>query len=382
MIEWRVLEYLTKQTTQDKTTSKGKTAQLLNLQTLRPLTTKTRMTITTFFQGLGKMLVPKRQNDVYQKQLASSVAKALASTTVEELRPPVPLNLTSAAKREAYIMTMLTSLSARVMEGRFPCFRLPLTIADINLAPNERSQPQCLTLVLQAFKNHGGFSVIEGVLDELCDTVRTLQKDGDPQDKPVVGPTRLQTAYAAIRLIINLYHHIVLSRNIVEAPQSTAMASRDRDRDKADYFSPNQFVVELRMAVLPVVRRLWEANLFEKAASSIVKTIIDTLRICLEGEGEAGAFSLTNRPPRRVQTTTKYWKEATEPTERLTRDGYARELAQEALYRCNNNFAAAEEYCRYMTTHERVVQRPACLVDPHPSVRSAQCRIARPERPR
>ncbi|KAI9681270.1 MAG: hypothetical protein M1817_002552 [Caeruleum heppii] len=316
-------------------------AQQRNAMTLRYLLSKIPAAVTSFFQGLGKLLVAKRQHDGYQKQLAVTVAEAIATTTIEQLRSPSLDDIAPAPDRYAYWIVMLTSLSQLMIE-----------------APTERPQPQCLTLVLQAFKNHGGFDVIKNILDTFCGEVRTLHRSEEQQQSPPDAAARSASSYAGIRIVVNFYYNLVVSRNIVEANQTTAMASRDRDRDKPDYFSPNQFVVELRTAVLPVVRDLWDSDFLDKASSSIVKSVIDIIRTCLDADTEAGAFRRADNPPRRLQGPIKTWKESIEQSDRLVRQGYERELVREALYRCNNNPTFTEEYCKAVNTHERLARLP------------------------
>jgi E3 ubiquitin-protein ligase HUWE1 len=125
----------------------------------------------------------------------------------------------------------------------------------------------------------------------------------------------------------------------------------DRDREKADYFSPAQFLVELRMAVLPVVRTIWESDFVESASSSIAKCLIEILRTVLEGDHEHGAFKRSDKVPARTKATPKALITSSELVSKLADKGYSEELAREALYRCNNNLSAAEEYCNGHRDH-------------------------------
>ena len=157
---------------------------------------------------------------------------------------------------------------------------------------------------------------------------------------------RISSAFGGIKIILNFYAQITSSKSIVEASQTAALSSNDRDRGHINSFSPPQFLVELRMAVLPVVRSIWESDFMDKASSPIVKSTIEILRIVLEGADEQGAFKRGDELPARGKTPFKILSLRTDSLNFLTAKGYEPGLAREALYRCMNIQNAAEEYCR------------------------------------
>ena len=136
------------------------------------------------------------------------------------------------------------------------------------------------------------------------------------------------------------------------------MSSENRNREHTDYFSPNQFLVELRMAVLPVVRSVWESDFADRASSSILKCVIEILRTVLEGEHEQGAFKRSDKVPVRSKAPFKPFSINRERLETLKSKGIDPALAREALYRCCNNRDAAEEYCRAHSEVPRVSRAP------------------------
>jgi E3 ubiquitin-protein ligase HUWE1 len=51
--------------------------------------------------------------------------------------------------------------------------------------------------------------------------------------------------------ILTLYSRLVHGKNVTEANQTLTLANRsERERDRADYFLPAQFLVELRIVGL------------------------------------------------------------------------------------------------------------------------------------
>ena len=124
------------------------------------------------------------------------------------------------------------------------------------------------------------------------------------------------------------------------------MTSSERDRDRPDYFQPAQFLVELRMEVLPVVRKMWGSEFIDQSSSSIVKGLIEILRSILEGEHEAGAFKKSDTIPALTALPKKPFPMLRDRYVSLKEKGYERALAREALYRCNNGAVTSEEYCK------------------------------------
>ena len=110
--------------------------------------------------------------------------------------------------------------------------------------------------MLQAFKQRGGFDIVNRILESFAAEIQATEDSG-------------YTSFAVLgmRNILSLYGQIVTGKNVMEATQTSALASSREGRDRM--FNPSQFLVELRMAVLPVVRKLWESNLCEKAPSDI-----------------------------------------------------------------------------------------------------------------
>ena len=226
----------------------------------------------------------------------------------------------------------------------------------------ERPHAQCLTLVLQSFKNQGGLDALKDILMVFFEEVKSSSasvEDTPPKDVSA----RLAAAYGGIKIILTLYSQITNPKYIIEASQTAVMS--DRDREKADYFSPAQFLVELRMAVLPVVRTIWEADFVDSASSSIVKSLIEILRTVLEGDHEHGAFKRSDKIPVRTKATPKPFTIPSERISTLKEKGYDEELAREALYRCNNNIASAEEYCNGQ--YERALRNPIPSYENHTS---------------
>lgn len=336
-----------KNTKKSTLTEAEQTPQFKNVKTLRHLLSQIPSSIVPFFQGLGKALVfAKRRPDAYARQNAYMVADAIAEATLEQITFDAPRNTSFAKDRYAYWIVILTSISQLMVES-----------------PYERGHPQCLTLVLQQFRACGGLTAIKDVLEVFFEEAKSFSSDGSNAKDPVDGPARLTSAYGGIKIILNFYSQIVSTKPIVESTQTVAIASNDRDRGHPHFFSPSQFLVELRMAVLPVVRSMWASEFVDKASASIIKCIIDILRTILDGGEEQGALRKGEKVPNRMKIPFKKYSIHGDKVNTLTAKGYDIEKAREALYRCMNTVATADEYCRAQKGFSRVSAHPIPLYD-------------------
>ncbi|MCJ1283485.1 hypothetical protein MMC26_002815 [Xylographa opegraphella] len=322
------------------------TVQLKNVRSIRYLLSQIPSCITPFFQGLGKALIPKRRLESYLRQSAYMVAEALADATLGQLKYDLPRNTQHAKDRYAYWIVILTSISQLMIEG-----------------PAERAHPQCLTMVLQAFKSQGGLVAIKDLLEIFFEEVKQISTAPEQLDHNSDGAGRLASAYGGIKIILTFYTHIVTSKDIIDSSQTQGMSSIDRDREHPNYFSPNQFLVELRMAVLPIVRSLWDSGFADRASSSILKCMIEILRTVLDGEHEMGAFKRSDKIPVHAKAQFKPFAISREKLELLKAKDIDPGLAREALYRCVNNREAAEEYCKARVNFRQLLRAPIPLHD-------------------
>lgn len=217
--------------------------------------------------------------------------------------------------------------------------------------------------MLQAFKDKGGLNAIKELLESFFEEVKSFTSPANDMADVSEGAARLTSAYGGIKIILNFFTQIITSKSITDASQTLALASSDRNRENAHFFSPSQFLVELRMAVLPIVRSIWNSEFVEKASGSIVKCLIEILRIVLDGSDEQGAFKRGDKLPARSQAPHKTYNVHTDKLATLTEKWHDDPLAREALYRCMNVQTAAEEYCKAHTQFERISRNPIPAYD-------------------
>lgn len=303
-------------------------AQFKNTQTLRNLLSKIPIEIAPFFQSLGKLLLFRRNLEPYHRQCATIVSDQLAQAVIDQLQFEGPRNSELVEDRYAYWVVTLTSMMQLMID------------------PN-MDRPQALTLLLVSFRNLGGFDVIAEIFNKFYETaLEIVRKPADDTNEE--SKRLLNLSLGGLKIILAFFAQIVSYKVIGESQQTSSMQTRpDRDRDRADHFLTAQFLVELRYAVIKPVEKIWSSELIEKATASIVKTSINILKSVLDCEGEHGAHKTIDKVPKRSKPIIKPWTPRSgDHMDRLKEAGYSEALAEEALYRCCDNFNMAREYCQ------------------------------------
>ncbi|KAL5046852.1 hypothetical protein BDW71DRAFT_207011 [Aspergillus fruticulosus] len=299
-----------------------------NVQALRYLLSSLPSSITGFFRNLGLCLIGKRRIDAYQKQNATMVADVIAGAVLEQLQFK-PANSSGNPKLKfAYLIVILSSFSHLLFEA----------------AP-DRHHSYYLTLVLFAFMKHNGLGVLKNICDLFVREVKALTPPKSAPDSENDVSARLTSAYGGIKIILSFFAELASGKSIMESNQTQAMSS-DRDRGRPDYFNAGQFLVDLRMQILPMARDMWNSDFVTQSTSSVVKCLVDILRSSLDGDYETGAARRSDPQAALADVQRKRFLIHKDRVKTLQDKGFDSELVQEALYRCNNTLSAAEEYCR------------------------------------
>ncbi|EED24438.1 ubiquitin-protein ligase (Tom1), putative [Talaromyces stipitatus ATCC 10500] len=301
-----------------------------NTQALRYLLSSLPTTISGFFHLLGHGILGKRRPDAYSRQNASMVADAIAGVVIRQLQLDAPNKSSDIRDRFSYLIVILSAFTQLLFE-----------------APVERSHSHCLTAILFAFKRQNGLNLMKNLCGLFLHEINSLAPQaGGGFDDPNKS-ARLASAYGGLRFILTFFAEVT---SVKESSQTQALLSTERERDRPDYFNPGQFLVDLRMEVLPMVRELWSSDFVDRASSSIVKCLVEILRNILDGEHENGAIvQRINGHQFYSEYPKKEFFLNQDRLNTLVERGFDLDLAHEALYRCNNVLATADEYCHAQT---------------------------------
>lgn len=135
--------------------------------------------------------------------------------------------------------------------------------------------------VLLAFYAHDGVGILNSMLRLFCEDFQREPKTEGEKSKAKV-------ALFGLRKILDLYALIVSGKAINESASQYSFVSRGTER-RPDVTIPPQLTVEIRSAVLPVMRQLWDSSLIEKASEEILIKVIDVLKAVSQCDHEAPA---------------------------------------------------------------------------------------------
>ncbi|KAK3344396.1 hypothetical protein B0T25DRAFT_326327 [Lasiosphaeria hispida] len=302
------------------------TVQYHNYQTLRGLLHSILPCTLPFFQTLGKALLPRRGSDAYIRGHHLNLAGALAETILEQLKPPQKVPTVNDLQ---YWIIMFHTVHEMLI--------------DPTRQTNDRTSVQLIIPVLVAFKEHGGLDVLNAMLQKFSDEICNSSVDGEEASKP-------RFAVVGMKKILEIYAIIVNGKNVSDSLSQINLGARTVDRNR-EY--GHQLVVELRMAILPVVRQLWESEqLIEKSTTEVLSKIIDILKTIATSDQESNAYRKSDKVPpvpifrNRELFVPFNWAIHQDQVKSLSRSYNDEDLAREAVYRANGKVEDATEYCR------------------------------------
>ena len=306
-----------------------KTPAFRNVVVLRYLLTQLPSSITQFFSLLGRSLLTKRRLEPYQKQNALMVAAAISEGLIAQLDPGFLRSPERFQNRKQFVETRFAYLGVVLVN---------LYHVILDMSPSADFK-QSITSVVLSFRNIGGLRLLKSIGEEFFDELKSCEVSDD------IFPS-MATANSGLKVTLDIFEHLTSAKCVVESAQSSLL--KNQDRTKPPYFVPAQFLLELRMEALPLSRMIWESNYADQASEAVIEKLVAILRHVLSGEQEEDAHKEGHDPSSRSTESSR--KAQPSPNSRdldaLIDQCPDEALVREALYRCNNNAANAEEYCK------------------------------------
>jgi E3 ubiquitin-protein ligase HUWE1 len=314
-----------------------KTAAFKNLSIVRSLLFHLPQSINQFFHQLGHGLISRKRLDPYQKQNTFVVGCAIADALVNQLDPPF------------FKASRSNSMETPSSDLWFPYFVEVLkscsnVLFDFSTSPDHA---HCLTVVVLPFKAQGGVGVLKRLGEQFYQELKSCQVSSDTVET-------MTAANGGLKSIMSILEHLTSAKCIVESSQSNALKSSDRS--KPHHFNPAQFLLELRLEALPFVRTIWDSPYAEHAARVVLEKLIAILRHVLSGDQEHEAHKSSDKTATVPSHPSKRFLHSAEKLNSLKSKGYDEGIAREALFRCNNQSAAAEEYCKAYTQNPKLTR--------------------------
>ncbi|KAL1897901.1 E3 ubiquitin-protein ligase tom1 [Sporothrix stenoceras] len=322
-----------------------------NYLTMRTLFRSFPAVIVPALQALGKSLLPRRERDAYIRGQHLQLAETIAITILDQLKS---LHVTTAAgqRNRKFILEAVQDLLVD-----------PTRHSE---RPDGTSTSYVVVPVLLAFKKHGGFETLNGLLRSFAETIN----NGGSQDRP--GLENLYFAATGMKSILDLYSVIVHPKNIQDSAGNVSVFTRPLERQYT-HQSANQLVTETWMDVLPVVTELWQSPVLEKISSSVLSRLIEIMKTVGSTSLDHGYYTRTSRP--KTSPTDVFggppvpfpWSDNEARIMRASeRDHFAVDLAVESVYRSNGNSEMAQEYGRAIVHGLARSRLPVPAVDARP----------------
>ncbi|KAK6345636.1 hypothetical protein TWF718_007546 [Orbilia javanica] len=304
--------------------SEGKTPWFQNVKTIRFLISQIPSSITPFFQGLARVLVTRRGSDQTHKKHAFKIADSISDVMFQHLTWKRVELWDSVTDRYSYLIIVLSAISSLLLEG-----------GDRN------GGSQVICIILITFKQNGGLKKVADILETFWKDVQEIAVDTSDAN----ARNRLAHCFGGIKVILSLFSQLVNSKALLESPQTSHLhISRDRDRDRPDYFNAHQFLVELRYLILPVVEAMWNSPSIEKVFPTIVKAVVEILGTVLKAEGESGAFQRRDKGKHPTMISWRSFEPNEDHVQQLREMGFSLEASLHALRRSHNNVQNATHY--------------------------------------
>lgn len=303
-------------------------SQYQNYKLLRTLLHSFKPTTYAFLQNLGRGLMPRRERDVYIRAKHMQIADALAETVTAQLESVI--NAPASVVNLRHLTVLLHVVHQMLID--------PLARRD-----QDRPGPHIIMPVLDAFKHLGGIELLNKLAKVFANELTKERNEAE-------DVSALKIANVGLQKILDLYSVILVSKNITESVASLNIPNRSSTNRQNEWLhTTNQFIVETRFAVLPMVTELWRSQLIERASSDVVSKVVEIVKAICHGDQEGFASSTSaplSIPPFFKRETVKFqWGTYVSHVTRLAAE-YPENLAREAVYRSMGTVDMAHDYCR------------------------------------
>ncbi|KAK9451580.1 uncharacterized protein V1518DRAFT_402950 [Limtongia smithiae] len=282
-----------------------------NVKVARYMMSQMPGSVSQIFSGISRWTLSRRGQDLLNKKQGFLVGEVLAKTLLDSLKYD-RLDLFQD-KRDKYAYWLLLLSSSR----------------HILFDDQRASSPSLQTVVVICFKRLGGIDVLISILEGLWYELKTLPPAEDGYKSLLSNQAR--TFGDAV--VLQIFSTLVNSKAVIESVQTISLKCRDPDR--SEYFNPSQFLVELRMAVLPVIEKLWLSDGLTNVSTPILNSFIGILTSIMLADGEIGALVKGDKAWSSDQLTADSFQGAEENVRQLLNLRLSRPLVEVALTRAS-----------------------------------------------
>ncbi|KAG6336038.1 hypothetical protein ID866_3054 [Astraeus odoratus] len=297
-----------------------------NAKALKHLTHGLPSALAPFFQAIVKLFYARRNPDTAQKKQILSTADVVAGIMIDHLKQG------------------FTGETLRCLDY----YSVMLGLMTILLVDERTMQSTLHTVLLLAFQRVGGLDAIFETIGKFTTSIERVSNTtvGDRSELMV---QELVHAHGGLKVALHLLGPLISSKPLFESGQTILVMTRDKKDTDPDYFEPHHFLVGLRLAVIPVMQKIWGSSWLRTAPLTLVKTTIHLILELTAGDNEEpkGEAPIDGTPGSTIGIATGLQMRTSGPDEnrirQLTDMGFPRSAVERALNRTHNNVNAATE---------------------------------------
>lgn len=176
------------------------------------------------------------------------------------------------------------------------------------------------------------------------ETISAIKTD----DRTEAQAQELLHAHGGLKVVLHVLHPMIMAKPLFESTQTILLNTPDKKDTDPDYFEPHNFVIRLRLAIIPLLRDLWQAPWLVSVPLSVTKSVVQIVLELLNAEGEIkepapeGANGLLPNLAHLALPTRAVGPDENR-IQQLLDMGFPRSAAERALVRTRNNVNAAAE---------------------------------------
>ncbi|KAI1319340.1 hypothetical protein EDD11_004206 [Mortierella claussenii] len=310
------------------------TPSAINTKYFKFLLTQIPHYLAPMYQGMVKMLFSRRDVEAPQRAHSFQIADSLSRVLQDHVAWRLYDMDATAVDRHTYLNIMLRLLPYLFLDDRNPAtLQSIMVISFVRTGGLEQ-----LFLWLDTFWKEA--AAIQG----LSATIEGEQKN------------MLAKVHGSIEIILSVIQMFTSSKLLLESSHTSILASKDDKNRKEDFFEPHEFLVDIRLQVLPHVKNLWLDKQLDRCPTIIIRHVIQIITNILKAAGELKP--LVSATPQVVigAPSSVFGVRPLVPDEAsvatLLDMGFPRSAAELALTRCGNQLERATEY---LLTHQEVV---------------------------
>ena len=198
-------------------------------------------------------------------------------------------------------------------------------------------------MLLHAFYKKGGIDAIISLCHTFISTIEELSPIPSEERSEIAKQTLIH-AHGGLKVVLHLLHPLISFKPVLDSPQTSLLVTPDRRDSEAGWFDGRNFVVQMRLAVMPLLRDVWQADWLMSAPLGVSRSVIQVVLELLSTDQEEIKEIVSDAPTMVPQIPmTRNFGLDENRIRQLTDMGFPRSAAERALMRARNNVSHATE---------------------------------------